>query len=134
MRIIFQMFILKPYIWRKFCLNSIRVSQIEMFELFWLALVAAENFDLNLNFNTISLGPGRVKGRQESWKSIIYKIWNLNKFVSFTIIINNIFLIKKKFKKLGFEVYYGIPYAQPPVGDLRWRPPVNTSSWEEEKG
>ena len=37
-----------------------------MFELFWLALVAAENFDLDLNFNTISLGPGRVKGRQES--------------------------------------------------------------------
>ena len=41
-----------------------------MFELFWLALVAAENFDLDLNFNTINLGPGRVKGRQESLEKI----------------------------------------------------------------
>ena len=47
-------------------MNSIRVYKIEMFELFWLALVAAENFDLDLNFNTITLGPGRVKGRQEN--------------------------------------------------------------------
>ncbi len=28
------------------------------------------------------------------------------------------------------EVYAGIPYAQPPVGDLRWRPPVKASPWE----
>lgn len=27
-------------------------------------------------------------------------------------------------------VFRGLPYAQPPVGDLRWRPPVAPSSWQ----
>lgn len=28
------------------------------------------------------------------------------------------------------EIYTGIPYAAPPVGDLRWRPPVQPDNWE----
>jgi para-nitrobenzyl esterase len=28
------------------------------------------------------------------------------------------------------EVYAGIPYAEPPVGDLRWKEPVKASGWE----
>src|ERR1700739_2524817 len=29
----------------------------------------------------------------------------------------------------GLSVYKGIPFAAPPVGDLRWRPPVHAASW-----
>jgi para-nitrobenzyl esterase len=30
----------------------------------------------------------------------------------------------------GVVAYKGIPYAKPPTGDLRWRPPVRAASWE----
>jgi para-nitrobenzyl esterase len=29
----------------------------------------------------------------------------------------------------GLSIYKGIPFAAPPVGDLRWRPPVHAASW-----
>ena len=29
----------------------------------------------------------------------------------------------------GLSVYKGIPFAAPPVGDLRWRPPVHAAPW-----
>jgi para-nitrobenzyl esterase len=29
----------------------------------------------------------------------------------------------------GLSVYKGIPFAAPPVGDLRWRPPAHAASW-----
>src|SRR5580658_6509848 len=29
----------------------------------------------------------------------------------------------------GLSVYKGIPFAAPPLGDLRWRPPVHAASW-----
>jgi para-nitrobenzyl esterase len=28
------------------------------------------------------------------------------------------------------NVYRGIPYAAPPVGDLRWKPPQPAASWK----
>ena len=28
------------------------------------------------------------------------------------------------------EIYRGIPYAAPPIGDLRWRPPVPAAKWD----
>jgi para-nitrobenzyl esterase len=31
---------------------------------------------------------------------------------------------------LPVTVFRGLPYAQPPVGDLRWRPPVAPASWQ----
>jgi carboxylesterase type B len=30
----------------------------------------------------------------------------------------------------GVEHFLGLPYAQPPVGELRWRPPAPASAWE----
>src|SRR6185437_8453253 len=30
----------------------------------------------------------------------------------------------------GLTVYRGIPFAGPPVGDLRWRPPAGAAKWE----
>ena len=33
------------------------------------------------------------------------------------------------FVKNGVNTYLGVPYAAPPVGDLRWRPPVRPQSW-----
>ena len=32
-------------------------------------------------------------------------------------------------EKEGYTVFYGIPYAQPPVGQLRWRPPQKPQPW-----
>jgi para-nitrobenzyl esterase len=29
----------------------------------------------------------------------------------------------------GLSVYRGVPFAAPPVGDRRWRPPASTPSW-----
>jgi para-nitrobenzyl esterase len=30
----------------------------------------------------------------------------------------------------GITIYRGIPFAAPPVGDLRWRPPQPAKNWE----
>lgn len=33
--------------------------------------------------------------------------------------------------KNGISVFLGIPYAAPPVGDLRWRPPKPHAAWSQ---
>jgi para-nitrobenzyl esterase len=33
----------------------------------------------------------------------------------------------------GVEEFWGIPYAAPPVGDLRWKPPVAAARWTAER-
>src|SRR3954470_3845533 len=37
----------------------------------------------------------------------------------------------KPSRNADLEVYRGIPYAAPPVGDLRWRPPRPVARWTE---
>jgi para-nitrobenzyl esterase len=45
-------------------------------------------------------------------------------------------IIKTKYGKIqgyyenGIEIYKGIPYAEPPIGDLRFRPPVAKEAWD----
>jgi para-nitrobenzyl esterase len=29
----------------------------------------------------------------------------------------------------GLRIYKGVPFAAPPVGDLRWRPPAPVTPW-----
>jgi para-nitrobenzyl esterase len=31
----------------------------------------------------------------------------------------------------GVDEFLGIPYAAPPVGELRWRPPADVTHWKE---
>ena len=33
-------------------------------------------------------------------------------------------------EKSGYSLFLGIPYAQPPVGELRWRGPQELTPWE----
>ena len=35
------------------------------------------------------------------------------------------------YKANGIEIFKGIPYAEPPVGDLRFSPPVAKEKWDE---
>ena len=30
----------------------------------------------------------------------------------------------------GYGLFRGVPYAAPPVGELRWRPPQDPEPWE----
>jgi para-nitrobenzyl esterase len=36
----------------------------------------------------------------------------------------------KGFEKDGVQTFLGIPYAAPPVGELRWKPPQPAASWD----
>ncbi|WP_244406122.1 carboxylesterase/lipase family protein [Methylocella silvestris] len=39
--------------------------------------------------------------------------------------------VKGYLKTGGVAVFLGIPYAEPPVGDLRWRPPKKHAAWTD---
>jgi carboxylesterase type B len=38
-------------------------------------------------------------------------------------------MIRGAFTEGGGAVFKGIPYAQPPIGDLRWREPLPARAW-----
>ena len=35
--------------------------------------------------------------------------------------------------KTGLQMYFGVPFAKPPVGDLRWKAPQSLDNWSEVK-
>jgi para-nitrobenzyl esterase len=35
------------------------------------------------------------------------------------------------YQRQGVQRFLGIPYAEPPVGDARWRPPVPKAPWPD---
>src|SRR5271170_6341680 len=34
-------------------------------------------------------------------------------------------------QRTGVRIFKGIPFARPPVGDLRWKPPQPVKNWED---
>ncbi|GAI72895.1 unnamed protein product, partial [marine sediment metagenome] len=34
-------------------------------------------------------------------------------------------------KENGLEIFKGIPYGEPPIGDLRFSPPVAKNNWDD---
>ena len=48
------------------------------------------------------------------------------------IIMNQVKIAKgivEGIQKDGYSLFLGIPYAKPPVGELRWRPPQEPEAW-----
>ena len=43
--------------------------------------------------------------------------------------VKTIYGVVEGAKEEGLNVYKGIPYAKPPVGELRWCPPQAPESW-----
>ena len=41
-------------------------------------------------------------------------------------------LVRGRVRSEGLQEFLGIPYAAPPVGDLRWQPPAPLTAWEDE--
>ena len=41
-------------------------------------------------------------------------------------------LVRGSVRGEGLQEFLGIPYAAPPVGDLRWQPPAPVTAWEDE--
>ena len=41
------------------------------------------------------------------------------------------FVASYSMNKTGLQFFGGIPYAAPPVGNLRWRPPRRVASWHD---
>jgi para-nitrobenzyl esterase len=53
---------------------------------------------------------------------------NNNSFTVQTKIVNG-FIEGNYDTKTGIQTYFGIPFAKPPVGDLRWKAPQPASNW-----
>ena len=47
--------------------------------------------------------------------------------------MRGVFILPADTKLRGVEAFFGVPYARPPIGDLRFNPPKTPLSWEHVK-
>ena len=48
-----------------------------------------------------------------------------------TLNLNEGDFIGTRYENANVELFKGVPFAQPPVGELRWKPPMPVKSWDE---
>ncbi len=67
------------------------------------------------------------------WQSMLLAQTDQNQFNNPLIVKTKYGFVKGKKDKNNTIVWKGIPFAKPPIGDLRWKAPQNPDAWEDIK-